>query len=441
MPAASRATSGPAISPRNLNNGCDVQSTTVRGMTGTAEVSQAEHEAFFEQMLGDVSESTPVFEVVEAPGDCAVHQSRLIVEPDLAPRIRACAEALGVSAASVYHLAWAQVLARISARSDVVFGVALRAADASTTVLPLRVRIDEEGVATSVLVVHRLLAQLARHDHASLVLAQRRSGVATPTLLFSALLDFAHSAETEDEGIGNITTAGGRAYPLMISIRERRDELVLAVWVVDVAGVEPQRICQWTETALRGLVGALEDTPLMAARGIDILSTAERRQLIEGWNTTQRAYASAPCVHESFEAQVVRTPHDPAFVFEGAHLTYLALNAQANRLAHTLLACGVSRGAYVPVVTERGTAIVVAMLGIMKSGAAFVPLDRHWPRERLTSMLRDLSAPVVLCDHPELIDPPLDHPHVIRIGDIIAMTTEQDGSRNPRVRVDGHDPI
>src|SRR4029079_18493314 len=125
------------------------------------------------------------------------------LEEILSRRLRERARALGVSAATLCHLAWALVLARLSRREDVVFGTVLfgrmqggQGADRTLglfmNTLPIRIRVGDESVRQSARQVHGLLAELMRHEHASLALAQRCSGVAAPAPLFTALLNYRH---------------------------------------------------------------------------------------------------------------------------------------------------------------------------------------------------------------------------------------------------------
>jgi amino acid adenylation domain-containing protein len=124
-------------------------------------------------------------------------------------------------------------------------------------------------------------------------------------------------------------------------------------------------------------------------------SDARHRQPLIGPNDTAAAYPDA-CIHELFEIQVDRTPTAPAIVFDGHRLTYQDLNRRANQLARHLRALGVTRETLVGVSVERSQEMIVALLGILKAGGAYIPLDPRYPTARLTFMLEDSRAPVVL---------------------------------------------
>src|ERR1051325_5661245 len=155
-------------------------------------MSQEEHEEFFREMLGEVEEPTAPFGLLDVQGDgVGIEQARVALEEDLVRQLRRSARRLGVSTASLCHLAWARVLAKVSGREDVVFGTVLfgrmqgregseRGIGLFVNTLPVRICVNEEGVEDAVRRTHRLLADLMRHEHASLALAQRGSGVASP---------------------------------------------------------------------------------------------------------------------------------------------------------------------------------------------------------------------------------------------------------------------
>ncbi|MGY4306616.1 amino acid adenylation domain-containing protein [Bradyrhizobium sp. USDA 4369] len=374
-------------------------------------VSAAEHEAFFRRMLGDIEEPTAPFGLADVQGDgSGIAEVRQELPAELSRRLRGCARALGVSAASLFHLAWGQVLARSCGRGDVVFGTVLfgrmqggegsdRTLGMFINTLPLRLRIDDAGAADAVRAVQGLLAELLRHEHAPLVLAQRCSGVPAPAPLFSSLFDFRHSADgdVQDrvawEGVEILHAEERTNYPLSLSVDDLGDGFTLTAQVQHA--VAPERVCAFMVTALSGLAAALEGAPATAVRRIDVLPAAERARVLEEWNATAAAYPHDQCVHELFEAQVERTPEAIAVVHEGRRLSYAELNAQANRLAHHLRERGVKPDDRIAICAERGLEMVVGLLAILKSGGAYVPLDPGYPPDRLAFMLED-SAPVAL---------------------------------------------
>src|SRR5262249_51236126 len=150
-------------------------------------------------------EPTLPFGLLDVRGDGSdIEQAHLSLDGDLARRLRVGARRLGVSAASLCHLAWARVLAKVSGREDVVFGTVLfgrmqgsegagRIMGLFINTLRVRIMIGNEGTEASVRRTHMLLSDLLRHEHASLALAQRCSAVPAPAPLFSALLNYRHS--------------------------------------------------------------------------------------------------------------------------------------------------------------------------------------------------------------------------------------------------------
>ncbi|HLL47626.1 MAG TPA: AMP-binding protein, partial [Longimicrobiaceae bacterium] len=140
-------------------------------------------------------------------------------------------------------------------------------------------------------------------------------------------------------------------------------------------------------------VAADPDAPLSR---LELLGGAERRRLLEEWNRVEGDFPADECIHRLFEAQVERTPGAAAVVFDGASLTYRELNGQANRLAHHLRRLGVGPETRVGICLERGTEMVVAILGVLKAGGAYVPLDPGYPADRLAYMLADSGVPVLV---------------------------------------------
>jgi amino acid adenylation domain-containing protein len=382
-------------------------------------VSREEHEAFFRQMLGDVEEPTTPFGLLDVQGDgSGIEDAHLAVEGDVARRLRRQGRRLGVSVASLCHLAWAQVLAKVSEREDVVFGTVLfgrmqggqgadRVMGLFINTLPVRIQAGEEGVEVSVRRVHSLLSDLLGHEHASLALVQRCSGVRPPAPLFSALLNYRHipaAARSQEslqtwEGIETLQMEERTNYPFTLSVSDFGEGFSLAAQTL--ASIGPLRICRYMHTALASLAEALETCPEKAVRELEILPLSERRQLLYEWNDTKTPFPSEQCVHRLFEEQVAKAPQAVALAFENEFLSYEALNRRANQLAYHLRKLGVKPDDRVAICAERGLEMVVGLLGVLKAGGAYVPLDPAFPVERLHFMLED-SSPVVLLTQTQL---------------------------------------
>ncbi|MCY1022330.1 non-ribosomal peptide synthetase [Pyxidicoccus sp. MSG2] len=132
--------------------------------------------------------------------------------------------------------------------------------------------------------------------------------------------------------------------------------------------------------------------PARRLSSLPLLTEAERRRMLAAWNAPGTEVPGESCLHALFEAQAARTPDAVALDSEVGRLTYGGLNARANQLAHHLLRRGVRVGDIVGVLLERSLDAMVALLGVLKTGAAYLPLDPAYPRERLEYMLADSGA-------------------------------------------------
>jgi amino acid adenylation domain-containing protein len=152
-------------------------------------------------------------------------------------------------------------------------------------------------------------------------------------------------------------------------------------------------------TTLLEAVCASPGWPLSA---LPLLTEAERQQLLVEWNDTRADQPNERCIHQLFEAQVERTPEAIAVVFEDQQLTYGELNRRANRLAHHLRALGAGPEVPVGLCLKHSLETVVGLLGILKAGGVYVPLDPAYPKQRLAFMLEDAEVPILLTEQPLL---------------------------------------
>ncbi|MFI1196255.1 amino acid adenylation domain-containing protein [Micromonospora sp. NPDC020750] len=152
-----------------------------------------------------------------------------------------------------------------------------------------------------------------------------------------------------------------------------------------------ERIARRWTTLLRAVVAA-PDTPVSA---LELTAPAER-ELLAGWNDTTADFPQAQTLHGPFEQRAAATPDAVALTFEDRSVTYAELNAAANRVAHRLRAAGVGPETLVGVCAERSVELVAGLLGVLKAGGAYLPLDPEYPADRLSFMVTDAAAGVVL---------------------------------------------
>ena len=376
---------------------------------------EAEHEKFFRAMLGDVEQPTAPFDLLDVQGNGSdAMQAKLRLEPSLCADLRRIARGRGTTAASVFHLAWAQVLARCSGngRGDVVFGTVLlgrlqggegadRAMGMFINTLPLRVRLEGRGAGAALGETAAALAELLRHEHASLTLAQRCSGLPANTPLFSALLNYRHSREQAagqgEQGIAGIRHLESRDrtnYPFVLHVDDHGEGFSITAEIVKQ--VDAARIAGWMREILENLVRALDRAPDTPMRDVETLPQAEREQVLQGFNSTRVDHGDVgELVHALFERRADSDSPAPALESATERLDYGELEARSNQLARHLRTLGVVPDQRVAICLEGGAASVIAIVATLKAGGAYVPLDPALPDERLMHMLAD-SAPLVL---------------------------------------------
>jgi amino acid adenylation domain-containing protein len=375
-------------------------------------VSQAEHEAFFREQLGDIDEPTLPFGLgdVQLDGQ-ASEEAQHWLDDSLALRLRRQARQRGFSVASLFHLAYARLLAATSGRDSVVFGTVLlgrleagegaeQALGMFINTLPLRLDLANVSLAEALRATQQRLSALLGHEHASLALAQRCSGVAAPAPLFSAMLNYRHGSQVDEaqrqalQGIETLQSEERSNYPLSLSVDDIGERFRLVA--LAPASVGAARVCGQVQQVLLGMAEALEQQPQRLLLDLPVLQAEERHQVLVDFNRSEVPHDISQTLHGLFEAQALRNPDAVAVSAEQGELSYGQLNQQANRLARHLIALGVQPDDRVAICVERGPALVVGLLAILKAGGAYVPLDPDYPAERIRHMLNDSQPRAVL---------------------------------------------
>ena len=370
-------------------------------------------EAHFRNKFGDIDEPTAPFGLLEPQADSSGREeTREQLETALARRMRAQARRLGVGASALLHAAWALVVAHTSGRFDPVYGTTVSArhlhGNASNqgtigrfiNILPVRLRL--RGVTAEDLVeqTQRELVDLLSHEHASLTVVQRCSGIVGSAPLFSTLFSYLY-------GISDSQAEWGESFWIKtLSIQERTDYPISVTVFDDTEGIslevatdrraDSRRLAGHLLAATSSLVEALEHLPHTQALALSILPANERHKVLTMFNATRTEYLQEELVHELFEQQVRRTPHAVVAVYQGEVLTYAELNRRANRVARHLRYLGLEVEERVGLCVERYFSMLIGMLGILKAGGAYLPLDPEYPADRLMHMAQDAALHLIL---------------------------------------------
>ncbi|XP_055326128.1 uncharacterized protein LOC129579960, partial [Sitodiplosis mosellana] len=389
--------------------------TSFRNLVAHARLgnSREKHTRFFSEMLGDIVEPTLPFGLSDVALDgTEISETYLKLPQTLNDQLREHARNLHVSMASICHLAWAQVLARASGCESVVFGTVLvgrlQAGIGNDSVmgpmintLPIRLDINEKSIKSAVGDAHARLSSLLAHEQAVLAFAQRCSRIPAGLPLFSALLNYRHNQTAEEittylPGVRVMDIEERTNYPLTLSVEDDDDSLGLTSQVV--SPISAAQIGAYMQQTLISLADMLTHKPQKPVRTLTVIPSEERTLLLHTWNETTFIYPPTRCLHQSFEEQVEHDGKAIAVECDGNTISYTELNAQANKLAHYLIARGVKPDDRIALCTERSTTMIVAILGILKSGGAYVPLDPAYPSQRLSNVLQDADPIFLLLD-------------------------------------------
>ena len=377
---------------------------------------QAAAEAFWRERLRGFPAPTPL--VVDRPtpsrsdglARCIEMEIRLPTRSTMA--LRALAQAHGLTLNTLVQGAWALLLSRYSGEDDVLFGATVsgRPPDLEGSgsmiglfinTLPVRVRVPPHATVLPWLKELQVQqAELHQYEYSPLVQIQGWSDVPRGTPLFDSLLVFEnYPAETiaaRAEGslrVEDVQSVEQTNYPL--TLVAGADERLLLRILYDVGRFAAATIDRMLGH-LQSILESMAAHPEQELRAIPLLTTAERRQLLVEWNQTASSYPRERLVHQLFEAQVRLAPQATAVRCSGRNVTYDELNRRANRLAHYLQKRGVRPDVPVGLCLERSLDLIVAAIGVLKAGGAYLPMDPEYPAERLAFMLRDARAPVVL---------------------------------------------
>lgn len=327
-----------------------------------------------------------------------------------------CAER-SVTLSTILQLTWALVLQAYTGLDDVCFGYLVAERDVPVpdidnaigvfiSMLVCRVHFSPTSTIEDVLgaVQHDLSAAMG-HKKISLADIQRVTGLANEPL-FNTAYSFQRRSVSKSMATGPLSFDVNDAqdpneYDLTVNVEvwNSSAQLQLCYWSDKISDSQAENIASSFDQILTSVISS---DPALPTSQLNILSDHCAQQLIS-WNAPEPE-ALNQCVHQVFEHNIHRLPYDaPAIEAWDASFTYREVDAIASQLAQHLVSLGVTRETYIPLCFEKSAWAPITMLAVLKAGAAFVPVDPSHPSERISFLVQNIDAKLILCS-PSLVD-------------------------------------
>jgi amino acid adenylation domain-containing protein len=344
----------------------------------------------------------------ELPASAKLIHAAVPISSEISDGLKNLAHAAGVPLKSVLLAAYLRVMSLVSVQQDVVTGLVShgrpegpdgeRVLGLYLNTLPFRLKLSRGSwidLARETFDTERELLPYRRYPMAQI---QNQQG----HTLFETFFNFVNFHVYDGlEKMSEVEVLGGSAfadtnYTLSAEFSLDKDSSNVTL-MLSGGGMELGREQM---SALRDYfamtLATMSHDPTSDYSSVCLLPPAERRQIVEEWNQTERDYEAGICLHEMFELQVVQTPGSVALICDDQQLSYTELNRRANQLAHYLISLGVSAESRVGIMMHRSPEMLISMLAVLKANGAYVPLDSTYPEERLSFMLDDAEVEVLL---------------------------------------------
>jgi len=315
---------------------------------------------------------------------------------------------------TLLHGAWALLLSRYSSESDILFATTEVGHDSITEradsifdmlpdALPFRIKIPLKSSALSWLKdLHTQYATLGDFKQPCLRDIAQCSEIPVDVPLFESMLVF------RDHTLNSVYQEQEAKWTsrLICQLEQPSSPIVILghldkQFILQVA-YGRRRFDSDTINRLLGHLKTLLDgficSPKASLSALPLMTGTERNKVLVEWNDTDVPYARDRCIHQLFELQARRTPHNIAAVFGTQHLTYTDLNHKANQIAHYLISAGAKIGTYVAIYLNRSVDMIAALLGVLKAGCTYVPLDTNHPQARIHDILGTLEVTHIVTD-------------------------------------------
>jgi amino acid adenylation domain-containing protein len=374
---------------------------------GFAEPAAAAAETAFwkRQLAGVPALNLPIDRPRSSAANSQFAAGSLCVKAEIGAALRELGRAEGIATSTILLSAFFALLARYTSQEDLVIGCAVADSTAAGSgtyggVKESILRLDLSGDPGSRALLNRVSEGLAEAESHAHSLARHGSlaelvRALKPGECGNSIFQVSFSYQAAGNGRTDDATPTGVVLPvdLHLQVSEGRDNfqlrLIYDTQLFEAGSIE--RTLNNYQTVLQGMI----ENPEKPVSQLPLLSDDEKRKILVEWN---QAAVDTPkkCLHELIETQAERWPDRIAVVCDRQQLSYREFNSRANQLAHYLRSRGVGPNQHVAICLGHSSAFAIAVLGVLKSGGACVPLDPDYPKERLAYMLEDSHARVLI---------------------------------------------
>lgn len=381
-------------------------------------------EAFWRQYLHGFAAATPIpvknstAVIKHKLDDAANHADRyremeVVLHGNVLNKLQSIAKQHHLTLNHVMQGVWAVLLQRYSGENDIVFGTTVSGRPADLpgveqmvglfiNTLPLRLLVDpDKGFIHWLQKMQSTQVELKRYESTSLVDVQQWSEVGGKQPLFESILVFENypiddSLEQSQASlrIGEVEAFQQTNFPLTLIGIPVKDSLIVR-FSYDSIQFEAPVISRMLHHIAQ-LMEGVASHPGAPIRDLNMLTADEAQRMTVEWNNTDREIPSSKSLGQLFDAVAARHGSIDAWHMNGRRVTYAQLLDKANRMAAYLLSCGVKPGDRIVISFERSLEMIVGVLGILKAGASYVPLDPAYPEDRLQYMVTDTQTPVII---------------------------------------------
>ncbi len=343
--------------------------------------------------------------------DTKTKRKTLVTPVKFTKKLRQYCEENMISPYPLFLSALAMYIKRVSSKDDIVFGTPIlnrsnkkekNTVGMFISTAPLRVNIDENmDFKTFSREVSKECISLLKHQKYpyDILLKDIREKYGTINNLYDIVLSYQNTKFNKKQ-LDKIQTRwhfnGYQTNSLTIHINDRDDEGRLIIDYDFHSDLFYVKEIEFIHSHIISLLWHALDNPVRPIKNIEMLTESEKHKILYDFNDTKAEYPKDKTIHQLFEEQVRRTPDNVALVFEDKKMTYRELNEKANGLARTLRNRGVKPDDIIGIMLFRSFEMMIGILGILKSGGAYLPIDPEYPEDRIQYMLEDSNAKILL---------------------------------------------